>query len=294
MQIKLLSIGIMLSMLATQTVIAQNADEKNTKPKKQPQKVDAPRYNDPGIPPPKEGPKSSPEIFEFVEQMPEYPSGEEAMYAYIYDHLKVPVEMQVNTISGRTIVGFYIDTDGDMKNLHIQRSLSNEWDNLVLKAFEGMARWKPGKQNGRAVNVAYSVSVNCNLGNVSSEDVNEPASIDTEPTTKVASGEEEVYDFVEQMAEFPGGENALMKFLSQNIKYPNAARENNIKGRVFVEFIVHTDGSIYGIKVLRGIGFGCDEEVIRVVKSMPKWMPAKMNGKPVAMRYKLPVMFAMK
>lgn len=225
--------------------------------------------------------------------MPEYPGGEEAMYAYIYDHLKVPVEMQVNNISGKTIVGFYIDYEGNLKNLFVQRSLSSEWNKLVLKAFEGMPKWKPGKQNGKAVNVAFSVSVNCTLNN-------EPSSItiDTdfsaEPTTKVDSGEDEIFDFVEQMAEFPGGEDALMKYLGQNIKYPKAAREHDIKGRVFVEFIVQKDGSIYGIKILRGIGYGCDEEVVRVVKAMPKWIPAKMNGKPVAMRYKLPVMFAMK
>lgn len=292
MHLKSLYIGIALSILITQSTLAQNTDKKNAKPKKELQVEEAPSITEPE--PPKYGPRSGPEIFEFVEQMPEYPGGEEAMYAYIYDHLNVPVEMQVNNISGKTVVGFYIDTKGDLQNMFIQKSLSAEWDKLVLKAFEGMPKWKPGKQNGRAVNVAFSVSVNCNNGNESIVDIAEPTQAASEPTTKVDSGEDEIYDFVEQMAEFPGGEDALMKYLGKNIKYPKAARENDIKGKVFVEFIVHTDGSIYGIKILRGIGYGCDEEVIRVVKAMPKWMPAKMNGKPVPMRYKLPVMFAMK
>lgn len=294
MQLKSFYIGIALSMFISQSIIAQNTDNKNTKPQKERQVEEAPRLNEPILAPPKKEPNDSPEIFEFVEQMPEYPSGEDAMYDYIYNHLIVPEEMQVNNISGKTVVGFYIDNKGNLQNLHIQRSLSPEWDKVVMKAFEGMPKWKTGRQNGKEVNVAYSVPVNCTVENELFLSIVEPAPIDPEPTTKVVSGKDEVYDFVEQEAEFPGGEDALMKYLGKNIKYPKSARENNIKGRVMVEFIVQKDGRISDTKIMRGIGFGCDEEVMRVVKSMPTWQPARMNGKAVSSVYKLPVMFEMK
>ncbi len=103
--------------------------------------------------------------------------------------------------------------------------------------------------------------------------------------------EEEVFDVVEQMPQFPGGDAELLKYLRGNIKYPRMASENNIEGKVFVSFVVKSDGSITNVKVLRGIGGGCDEEAVRVVKSMPSWLPGKQGGRPVPVSFKLPVVF---
>jgi len=96
---------------------------------------------------------------------------------------------------------------------------------------------------------------------------------------------------VESMPEFPGGESALENFLKNNIFYPKAARENHIQGTVYITFVVEKDGSLSDIKVLRGIGGGCDEEALRVVKLMPKWNPGKQNGKAVKVQYTLAVKF---
>jgi len=103
--------------------------------------------------------------------------------------------------------------------------------------------------------------------------------------------EQVIFQVVENDPEFPGGIEAMYKFLAQNIKYPQLARENNITGRVYVTFVVEKDGSVSGVKVLRDIGGGCGAEAVRVVKSMPKWTPGKQRGKAVRVQYNLPVNF---
>ena len=103
--------------------------------------------------------------------------------------------------------------------------------------------------------------------------------------------EQEIFQIVEEMPAFPGGEAKLMEYVGKNIKYPQIARETGIQGRVFIGFVVEPDGSVSNVKLLRGIGGGCDEEAMRVVKSMPKWKPGKQRGKAVRVSYMLPVNF---
>ncbi len=103
--------------------------------------------------------------------------------------------------------------------------------------------------------------------------------------------ETQIFTVVENEPEFPGGMEALYKYLAQNIKYPQLARDNNITGKVYVTFVVERDGSIANPKVLRDIGGGCGAEAIRVVKSMPKWTPGKQRGKAVRVQFNLPVNF---
>lgn len=103
--------------------------------------------------------------------------------------------------------------------------------------------------------------------------------------------EQEIFQIVEEMPSFPGGEAKLMEYVSKNIKYPQIARETGIQGRVFVGFVVEPDGSISNVKLLRGIGGGCDEEAMRVIKSLPKWKPGKQRGKAVRVSYQIPVFF---
>ena len=102
---------------------------------------------------------------------------------------------------------------------------------------------------------------------------------------------DKVYEKVEVMPEFPGGEQAMMEFVAKNVIYPKEAIEKEIDGRVLVSFIVEKDGSINEVKVMKGIGGGCDEEAVRVISAMPKWMPGKQEGKPVRVSYMMPITF---
>ena len=108
------------------------------------------------------------------------------------------------------------------------------------------------------------------------------------PKPEVAT---KVFDVVEEMPSFPGGQGALMQYLASNIKYPVVAQENGVQGRVIVSFVVERDGSISDVKVARSVDPSLDREAQRVVKSMPKWKPGKQNGSAVRVKYTVPVVF---
>ena len=105
------------------------------------------------------------------------------------------------------------------------------------------------------------------------------------------SDEGEIFEVVEQNPTFPGGDKALMAYLTKNLKYPASAQENNIQGRVMVSFVVNKDGSVVDPKVIRSVDPSLDKEAIRVVSQMPKWVPGKQRGKTVRVKYTLPVTF---
>ena len=108
------------------------------------------------------------------------------------------------------------------------------------------------------------------------------------PKPEVAT---KVFDVVEEMPSFPGGQGALMSYLASNIKYPVVAQENGVQGRVIVSFVVERDGSISDVKVARSVDPSLDREAQRVVKSMPRWSPGKQNGSTVRVKYTVPVVF---
>ena len=118
--------------------------------------------------------------------------------------------------------------------------------------------------------------------------------VETEPVKTEAPKpevENKVFDVVEQMPSFPGGQGALMQYLANNIKYPVVAQENGVQGRVVVSFVVERDGSITDVQVVRSVDPSLDREAQRVVKSMPKWIPGKQNGQAVRVKYNVPVSF---
>jgi protein TonB len=112
-----------------------------------------------------------------------------------------------------------------------------------------------------------------------------------EPEPEAKPKEEEIFVAVEQQAEFPGGQAALMKWLSNNIRYPETAQQNDVQGRVVVKFVVEKDGSIGAATIAKGVDKDLDKEALRVVKKMPKWQPGKNNGVAVRSYFNLPVTF---
>ncbi|KJF41807.1 energy transducer TonB [Draconibacterium sediminis] len=128
------------------------------------------------------------------------------------------------------------------------------------------------------------------------EEPEEPLTIDLGSIMDFGEDPEEedlsgIFDFAETMPEFPGGDAALLSFLSKNVKYPAIAQENGIKGKVFVTFVVDENGNIYDVTLARGVDSSLDREAIRVVKSMPRWKPGKQGNKAVKVRYTVPINF---
>lgn len=112
--------------------------------------------------------------------------------------------------------------------------------------------------------------------------------------TVVAQKNQQVFDVVEQMPEYPGGMSALLEYLMQNVKYPEDAEKQKIEGKVMASFVVETDGSISEIKVLKPVYPSLDAEAVRVVQGMSNWTPGKQRGECVRVRYTLPIMFRLK
>lgn len=106
-----------------------------------------------------------------------------------------------------------------------------------------------------------------------------------------SQSDDDVYIMVEKRAEFPGGQSEMLKYIQDNRQYPDEAKENDVHGKVLVSFIVERDGTLSDVKVMRGIGSGCDEEAVRVITSMPKWKPGEQGGKAVRTSLTLPVTF---
>ena len=138
-----------------------------------------------------------------------------------------------------------------------------------------------------------SVSVADVQGNSDDADAADLADLQQKQNEVVEEEVTEPYNVVEQMPEFPGGEEARIKFLYKHINYPLIAKENGIQGKVYVTFVVSKTGQISGVKVVRGIGGGCDEEAVRVIQLMPPWIPGRQNGKPVPVQFSLPLKFTL-
>lgn len=103
----------------------------------------------------------------------------------------------------------------------------------------------------------------------------------------------EIFTVVEQNPEPRGGMSSLMSYMGDNITYPEAAQKANVSGKVFVSFVVAKDGHIADVQILKGIGYGCDQEAVRVVRQMPRWTPGRQNGKPVNVKFNLPINFSL-
>ena len=214
------------------------------------------------------------DIYTVVEEMPEYPGGTEALLEYLRSNIVYPESAKEKNIEGRVFVNFVVAADGSVKDAKVLRGIYEDCDNEALRVVSNMPTWKPGKQDGKPVNVSYNIPINFTLGSDNKE--------------------EKVYDIVEVMPQYPGGQDEIFSYLVNNIKYPAAAKDAGVSGRVFVSFIVEKDGKVSSAKILRGIGSGCDEEALRVVNAMPDWEPGKNeNGEPVRVKFNLPIKFAL-
>ncbi len=203
-----------------------------------------------------------------VEEMPSFPGGDNALMDYIHTNLQYPKESKVN---GRVIVRFIVQKDGSVSNVEVLRGLDPACDAAALMAVRNMPKWTPGKQKGKPVPVYFTVPISFR--------------------NSLVEVKAKTNDEVEQMPQYPGGDKALMAYVTTNLKYPRASAEAGTQGRVIIRYVVQTDGSLSNIEVLRGLDPACDAEAIRIVESMPKWIPGKNKGKPVPVYFTLPIQY---
>ena len=225
------------------------------------------------------------EVFQVVEEMPEFPGGMAECMKWLGQNIKYPAEAKEKGVQGRVIVQMVVEKDGTITNAKVVRGVDPLLDAEALRVVNQSPKWKPGMQKGEAVRVKYTLPIMFRLSNDSSD------SKAAETPRKAIVDENGVHQVCEEMPEFPGGMQECMKWLGKNINYPAEAKEKGTQGRVIIQFVVEKDGSITEAKVARGVDPLLDAEALRVINSSPKWKPGKQGGQPVRVKYTIPVAF---
>jgi TonB family protein len=205
------------------------------------------------------------EIFVVVEEQPEYPGGQEAMMKFLSDSIVYPDEAKAKGIQGRVICNFVVMKDGSIDDVNVVRGVDPLLDAEAVRVLKSMPAWKPGKQRGQAVNVRYTLPVVFRL--------------DNKPLSEEKKEElQRIKDsFVE--AEFPGGESAYFKYLTESIKYPVIAQENGIQGLFLARYRILSNGKVEFIDITNGADPLLGREVQRIIEGMPDWTPSRIDGK---------------
>lgn len=228
-------------------------------------------------------PPTEEHIFEYLEDMPEFPGGSASMMTWLSSNIQYPQKAIEDNAQGRVIVSFVVEKDGSISNVKVIRSVHEALDTEAVRLVSSMPHWKPGKQDGEAVRARFNLPVQFSMTPKEPENSTEPK------TTPAKEGE--IFQYLDDMPEFPGGGAKMMEWISTNIQYPKEAAEQKIEGRVMASFIVEADGSVTNAKIERSINEALDAEALRVINSMPKWTPGKKDGEAVRARFTIPVNF---
>ena len=231
------------------------------------------------------------QIHEVCEKMPEFPGGIKALMKYLRTNIHYPEDAEKKGAQGKAHIQFVVTVNGSVNNIKVAKSSGNEsLDKEAMRVVASMPKWTPGTQDGKNVNVRYTLPITFRLQNHGTNNT-KPVQIQKE-VLQTSNNNEKIHEVCEKMPEFPGGIKALMTYLSTNIHYPEDARKKNIQGKAHIQFVVKSDGSISDIKIAKSSGNeSLDKEAMRVVASMPKWTPGTQDGKNVNVRYILPIMF---
>ncbi|MCH7415580.1 TonB family protein [Belliella sp. R4-6] len=224
-------------------------------------------------------------VFDVVETAPNPQGGMEGWNEYLKSNLKYPEVAKANGEEGTVYVVFEVNKDGSISEVDVLRGVSPTIDAEAVRVVKASPAWEPGKQRGKEVNVRMRLPIRFknegkNATTPSKDQVGE-----------VVVFKDGAYDKVDTPPSPQGQMEGWNQYLSENLKYPNYAKEQGVEGTVYLVFVVGKDGSIGEVEVLRGIGAGCDEEAIRVVKNAPKWNPGMQDGKLVDVRMRLPIRF---
>jgi TonB family protein len=228
-----------------------------------------------------------------VEQNPEFNGGFDAMLKYLRENIHYPETAVKTGIQGTVFVQFVVGKTGKITNVKILRGIGAGCDEEAVRVVNEMPNWIPGHNNGEVVSVMFQIPVKFQLlktaTTTTTTTVIQARSYDRKPI--IDKNGDQALLVVEQNPEFQGGYSGMQTFLRNKMRYPTLAQESRIQGTVFVQFVVTKTGEISNVRILRGIGGGCDEEAMRVVREMPKWIPGRQNGQAVSVLFQIPVKF---
>ncbi len=217
---------------------------------------------------------------------------------FIAANLQIPLEAKNENAGGLVMMEFVVEKNGMIgviKPVHDPGlGLGAEATRVIELMKTRKIKWEPAKIDGKKVAYRYTVPISFNLAAP-------PKSADDQSTNSFKPDPNKIYDTVDDMPKYAGcteaGQNAdctfnrVVAFINTNLKYPQEAIDNKVEGQAVVEFVVANDGAVTHPKIVKGLGSGCDEEVLRVIALMPAWIPGQIAGVPVKVKMNLPVMF---
>ncbi len=218
---------------------------------------------------------------------PEYATGQSEMIKFLLSNIKYPEEARKAGITGTTYINFTVKEDGSLTGIAVKKGFNTACDAEAMRVVNLMPKWKPGTKDGKAVAAETVLPIKFALDGDGKAKKSQPA----ESKTTKNEAKKEVFTVVENMPEFPGGREAMAKYLASSVKYPEEARKAGLEGTVYVTFVVEETGKVSDVKVLRGFDLSCDESALNAVKSMPNWNPGTQRGEAVKVQFNIPVKF---
>lgn len=229
-----------------------------------------------------------PEIpFVVVEEMPMYPGGDQELLNFIKNNVIYPEEAKQQKIEGRVILRFAVTSRGDVDHISVLKGVDPLLDNEAIRVASLLKGFSPGRQGGKPVPVWYMVPVTFSLG----PDAGELEKLE-QPATSFTPNDPMIKPDI--MPQYPGGDAELLKQISENTIYPQAAKDLQIQGRVIVRFVITSEGKVKDATVLKGVDPSLDTEAIKAVYKLSDFTPAMKDGKPMATYYMIPVTFTVK
>lgn len=237
---------------------------------------------------------ASDRVIEDPDLMPIFTGGTGEMHRFIANTLSYPTEAVERDAQGLVVYTFVVEKDGTLSNFNIIHRADPLLNEEALRILKNMPPWRPARHKGEIVRSETYVPMYFKL-NKNAQYTTRPSSSATArayaKTDASIIENNDIYTIVDKMPEYEYGESGLSKFIAHNIRYPKDALQQGIEGRILCSFIVGKDGSISNIEVVNGLNSDLDDEAIRVLGLMPKWMPGVNNGENINVKCLLPIDF---
>lgn len=234
----------------------------------------------------------SDKIIKDPDVIPMYTGGPAEMHKFISNTLQYPADARERNKQGLVVYTFVVEKDGTLSNFNIIHRADSLLNIEALRILQAMPAWRPARFKGEIVRSESYVPMYFRLNpNARQATAQQTQQTQTYAKENKEIENEDVYSIVDQMPRYESGESALAEFISTYLRYPRDAREGGIQGRILCSFIVGKDGKISNIEVVEGLHPSLDQEAMRVLSMMPRWMPGQNNGENVNVKCLLPIDF---
>ena len=228
-----------------------------------------------------------------VDKMPTFQGGDLNVFRnWVQSKIQYPKEAMEKGINGRVVCSFVVEKDGSLTDFDVLQSPDKSLADEVVRILKTSPKWEPGEQRGEKVRVKYTVPIVFSIGNKNVTDASIPKT-QTPAAANATTGGDMPYVKVEKMPTFQGGDlNVFRNWVQSKIQYPKEAMDKGIKGRVVCSFVVEKDGSLTDFDVLQSPDKSLADEVVRILKTSPKWEPGEQRGEKVRVKYTVPIVFS--